>query len=51
MPLAGRIAAAYTANDHAALDAVVVEVKALTDEQARPVLMKFAEAVFQEWAK
>jgi hypothetical protein len=51
MPLAGRIAAAYTASDTAALDAVVVDVQALTDEQPRAVLMKFAEAVFEEWAK
>jgi hypothetical protein len=51
MPLAGRIAAAYTASDSAALDAVVVDVKSLTDEPAQAVLMKFAEAVFAEWAK
>ena len=51
MPLAGRIAAAYNASDSAALDAVVVDVKLLTDEPAKAVLMKFAEAVFDEWSK
>jgi hypothetical protein len=49
MPLAKRIAEAYSATDGVGLDAVVVDVKALTDEQTREVLMKFAEAVFSEW--
>jgi hypothetical protein len=49
MPLAKRIAAAYSAADGVGLDAVVEEVRALTDEQTREVLMQFAEAVFSQW--